>query len=558
MTAEKTPKAGGIPVYCAHDKIVAIEEVWPNPRNPNQHPEEQIALLAKIIKKQGWRAPITVSTLSNQVVRGHGRLMAAKRLGVRQVPVDYQDYSSEQEEWADLIADNRIAELAEIDNKLLMDLIGEIDDGTIDITLTGFSEEALTAMIGAMTGETDTVLTDEDEIPELPAEMASITEPGDTWLLGPHRLRCGDATDEQTIAELMQGDLAAAVFTDPPYGVDYVAASGKFKKIQGDDQQLDELIVRTLAPAFKLMARHTTQKAAFYIFHASQTRKEYDYALTAAGLCERQYLTWVKPALVMGWADYQWQTEPFYYASKDGFSPEYYGDRKNTTAWYVARAGAGEVSITLGQGIALTDGEGAKIVITPTAVKGKKLRHIRLTQAGQKLAITQADEHGTAWEVGRDGQAEHPTQKPVELARRAIENSTKPSEIVIDFFLGSGTTLIAAEATGRICYGTELDPDYCDQIVHRWEKFTGRRAERIRADGKTANKVEIALGDNYSKGVEEATTGKGAQDDTTGQKRKDPEEKPGKKMDETEKPLEEGTLQEGEREKDLDPGGAPF
>lgn len=482
MSGDKISKAGGIPVYCAHDKIVPIDDVWPNPRNPNQHPEEQIVLLAKIIKQQGWRAPITVSTLSNQVVRGHGRLMAAKRLGVRQVPVDFQDYESEQAEWADLIADNRIAELAEIDNRLLMDLIGELDDGTIDVTLTGYTEETLTAMINAMTGESDQVPIDEDEIPELPAEMTSITEPGDLWLLGPHRLICGDATDGQTIAELMQGNLAALVFTDPPYGVDYVAQSGKFKKITGDDQQLDDLIVKTLAPAFKLMASFTTAEAAFYIFHASQTRKEYDYALTAAGLVERQYLTWVKPALVMGWADYQWQTEPFYYASKEGRSPAFHGDRKNTTAWYATRATKAEVTISLGQGIAVTDGEGAKIVITPTAVKGKKLRHIRLTQPGQKLTIALADEHGTAWEIGRDGQAEHPTQKPVELARRAIENSSKNAEIVIDFFLGSGTTLIAAEATGRICYGTELDPDYCDQIVHRWERFTGRKAERIRTN----------------------------------------------------------------------------
>lgn len=485
MSGEKISKAGGIPVYCAHDKIVPIDEVNPNPRNPNQHPEEQIILLAKIIKQQGWRAPITVSTLSDQVVRGHGRLMAAKRLGVRQVPVDYQDYETESEEWADLIADNRIAELAEIDNRLLMDLIGELDDGSIDLALTGYSEEALTAMISAMSGDQDACPIDEDEIPEVPAEMTAITEAGDLWLMGPHRLICGDATDSDVIAVLMQGNLADLVFTDPPYGVDYVAQSGKFKKIIGDDQKLDDLIVKTLAPVFKLMASFTTAEAAFYIFHAAQTRKEYDYAMTAAGIMERQYLIWVKTAAVLGWADYQWQTEPFYYASKEGQSPAFYGDRKNTTAWYATRATKADVTINLGQGVAVTDGEGAKIVITPTAVKGKKLRHIRLTQPGQKLTIALADEHGTAWEIGRDTRAEHPTQKPVELARRAIENSTKSAEIVLDPFLGSGTTLIAAEVTGRICYGTELDPDYCDQIVHRWERFTGRKAERIRKAANT-------------------------------------------------------------------------
>ncbi len=490
MTDPKT--ASGIPVYCAHDKIVQIEEVTPNPRNPNQHPEQQITMLAKIIKKQGWRAPITVSTLSNQVVRGHGRLMAAKRLGVKQVPVDYQDYESEQAEWADLIADNRIAELAEIDNKLLMDLIAEIDDGTIDVTLTGFSEEHLAQMISQMAGDSDSTPTDEDEIPELPPEKVAVTEPGDVWLLGPHRLMCGDATNPEHIAELMQGESAALIFTDPPYGVDYVATSGKFKKITGDNQELDDLIIKTLLPSFKLMASFAKADAAFYIFHASATRKEYDYALTAAGLVERSYLTWIKPAAVLGWADYQWQTEPFYYASKDGASPKFYGDRKNTTAWYATRASSKEITVNLGQGITVTDGEGAKMVITPNVAKGKKLRHIRLTKTGQRLVIAQADEHGTAWEVGRDGQAEHPTQKPVELARRAIENSSKTADIVIDFFLGSGTTLIAAEATKRICYGTEMDPGYCDQIVHRWERFTGRTAERIRAGKSTASFITTA------------------------------------------------------------------
>jgi len=154
----------GIPVYCAVDKIVDIEKIVPNPRNPNQHGDSQIELLAKIIKAQGWRAPITVSTRSGMIVRGHGRMMAARKLGLSQVPVDYQDYANEAEEWADLIADNRIAELAEINNRMLMDLIEEIDTGIIDLEITGYTESDLEKIIAELTAPWEDNL-DEDEAP---------------------------------------------------------------------------------------------------------------------------------------------------------------------------------------------------------------------------------------------------------------------------------------------------------------------------------------------------------------------------------------------------------
>lgn len=136
-----------VKVYCAYDEMVDIVKVVPNPRNPNTHSDKQIELLAKIIDYQGWRAPITVSKRSGFVVRGHGRLLAAEALGLEKVPVDYQDYANEAEEWADLIADNRIAELSELDNEMLKDLIQEIDSGEIDLTLTGYDEDAIESLL---------------------------------------------------------------------------------------------------------------------------------------------------------------------------------------------------------------------------------------------------------------------------------------------------------------------------------------------------------------------------------------------------------------------------
>jgi len=475
--------AGNIPVYCAHDAIVNTDEVQGNPKNPNQHPDDQVALLAKVIKKQGWRAPITISTLSGLVVRGHGRLMAAKRLGTSAVPVDYQDYESEADEYADLIADNRLAELANLDNRMLLDLMADIEDLGGDTSLTAYSEEELTRMINQISGAGDTVPIGEDDVIEPPAGDP-VTRPGDLWLLGPHRVLCGDATSAKDVAYLMDSELASLIFTDPPYGISYVATSDKFggSCILGDDKTEDDLIISLLAPAFKLAARHSTDSAGFYIWHAYQTRKEYEYSLEAAGLKERQYLTWVKPHMVLGWSHWRWQSEPCFYASKAGFEPAFYGDRANSAIWYVTQAEPKDVTITLGGGIAVMDGQGGKLVILPSTQKNKKLRHIRLTKKDQVLHVTRADDDSTVWEVGRDGGHEHPTQKPVELGRRAIENGTNKGEIVLDLFLGSGSTLIGAEITGRACYGTELDPKFCDVIVSRWERYTGRKAERIPAE----------------------------------------------------------------------------
>lgn len=235
--------AGGVPVYCAHDKIVPVGEMKPNPKNPNQHPKEQIELLAKIIKTQGWRAPITVSTLSGLVVRGHGRLMAAMLLGLDSVPVDFQNYSCYDAELADLLADNKIAELAEIDNEMLAEVFQDIDPTAIDIDITGYSEEEYNDIISALMDATAPEPGELDPDEAVEVQETTISRLGDVWLLGKHRLMCGDSTHKETVGKLLNGKKASMVFTDPPYGYEYQSnfrkKTAKFDVIENDDKILD-------------------------------------------------------------------------------------------------------------------------------------------------------------------------------------------------------------------------------------------------------------------------------------------------------------------------------
>ncbi len=188
-------------VECAFDSMVAIGDIKPNPRNPNKHPKKQLELLAKIIKAQGWRAPITVSNRSGFIVRGHARLEAAKLLGLTECPVDFQDYENEAVEWADCIADNRIAELAEPDLPLLKDILLELDSGNFDIELTGFDTESIESLMTQLHQPEDG-LTEDDAIPE---QVETRCKKGDLWKLGEHRLLCGDSTVITDVERLMGG-----------------------------------------------------------------------------------------------------------------------------------------------------------------------------------------------------------------------------------------------------------------------------------------------------------------------------------------------------------------
>lgn len=466
-------KADHIDVHCSHTTIESVENLKPHPRNPNRHSDEQVEMLARIIKAQGWRKPITVSKLSGFITSGHARLMAAKKLMVTHVPVDYQDYANTDVELADLMADNRIAELADMDNEAVGSMIQELMKSSIDLDLTGYDATAR-ALMNEVEGTIDKALDDAVK-PEIEAGKSLGT--GEMWALGEHRLICGDAKSQEIWDALMDGAKANLIFTDPPYGISYESTTDKFAKIQNDEKTGDKLIVDLLKPVFQQAMRHATDDAAWYVWHATTTRDEFSFALKSVGIMERQYLIWAKPSFVLGWSDYRWAHEPCFYAAKEGQKPRYFGQRNESTIWRIGYKTAKGQTITLGHGINVQDGQGGSLFIGPNHTP-KKVRNIRIDPGTNAILIANRGEDDL-WEVARETNYQHPTQKPVELARRALQNSSLPGEIVIDPFLGSGTTLLGAETTGRKCYGIELDRAYCEAIIKRWTSLTGGEAKKL-------------------------------------------------------------------------------
>lgn len=419
--------AGSIPVYCAHDKVIDASELKPNPRNPNKHPAEQIELLAKIIRVQGWRAPVTVSTRSGLIVRGHGRHEAATLIGCP-CPVDFQHYESEEAEIADLVADNRIAELADVDNAMLAGLFADIDPAVFDVELTGYNEGEFSDIISSLTASIQA-----EDMAELDAEIDPPETPttvlGDVWQLGSHRLICGDSTSEETIAQLMAGEQADLLLTDPPYNVEYTGKTKDALTIE-NDSMADGEFRQFLIAAFKAADSALKCGGAFYIWHADSEGFNFRGACHDIGWQVRQCLVWVKNTMVLGRQDYQWKHEPCLYGWKAGAAHYWGSDRKQTTV----------------------------------------------------LEFDKPSRNG-----------EHPTMKPVALFQYQVENSTARRQVVLDTFGGSGTTMVACEASGRVARLVELDPRYCDVIVKRYMQVTGKSDVTLVRGGKEIPLVETGL-----------------------------------------------------------------
>lgn len=395
-------------VMCSHSEMVDIDLLVPNPKNPNQHPDSQIKLLAKIMKHQGWRSPIVVSNRSGFITKGHGRLMAAKLNGWEQAPVDRQDYETEADEYADMVADNKIAELSETNLSMVnVDVMEFGPDFDLDLLgIPGFEVEPLDRLDPQC---------DEDDVPE---HVEPKTKLGDIYQLGKHRLMCGDSTDTVALDALMGKELADLWLTDPPYGVSYKSngAEDKHEKIANDDLPIEEMRDFWSAVASNALI-HCSDKAAYYWFACQGgDQMMMMMALGASGWKVRHELIWAKDSMVMGRCDYHYKHEPIFYGWKKDGTHEWYSDRKQTSLLEFARPKKSE---------------------------------------------------------------EHPTMKPVALVEYLMGNSTKSGQIVLDTFGGSGTTLIAAEASGRRARLIEISPKYCDVIVARWEKFTGKKAELI-------------------------------------------------------------------------------
>ena len=383
----------------------AISGLVPYARNSRTHSPEQVDQIAASMREWGWTNPILVDE-KDTIIAGHGRVLAAQKLGLTDAPVMVARGWSDAQKRAYVIADNKLALNAGWDMEKLAVEIGDLSGMGFDLNLTGFSADELGKLVpGGTEG-----LTDPDDVPEAPAR--AVTVMGDTWLLGKHRLRCGDGTSVDAMQALVQGQLVDMWLTDPPYNVAYEGGTKDALKIQNDnmgDDQFREFLREACVTADTVMK----PGAVFYIWHADSEGYNFRGACHDAGWKVRQCLIWKTSALVMSRQDYHWKHEPCLYGWKDGAGHLWAADRKQTT-------------------------------------------------------ILEFDK------PSRNG--EHPTMKPVALFEYQMLNNTKGGDIILDSFGGSGTTLLAAEKNGRHSRLMELDPKYCDVIVKRWQDFTGQKA----------------------------------------------------------------------------------
>lgn len=463
-----------------------VRDLKLHPQNPRTISEKRRAQLAKSMAKFGDLSSITVNRRTGHVVSGHQRVRALLpnasiyvddhhlddgvgtvaighiQSGDQRWPYREVDWDEATEKSA-LIAANAAG--GDFDELLLAPLVLELDRAGVDTELLNL--RSLDEILAEGKAEASA---SEDDFPDLPATPRA--KRGDVWVLGEHRIMCGDSTSRDDMQRLMGNEVAAMEFTDPPYGVAYKGTG--FDVIEGDRKRDDELLA-LVTGALKQGVHFTAPDAAFYVWHASSTRREFEDALRDAGLVERQYLVWAKNSIVLGHSDYRWSHEPCFYASKDGRKPAFYGDRAQATVWRATLRRAGHHATTLGQGVLLVDGKGGQVALVPRLPKGKKARTVRLYQ-DEVVRVEVTSQASDVLEVGHDRDYVHPTQKPVELARRAIANSSRPGEVVLDQFGGSGSTLIACETEKRRARLMEIDPRYVDAEVKRWETLTGRTA----------------------------------------------------------------------------------
>jgi DNA modification methylase len=393
-----------------------IARLTPYAQNARTHGDDQIARIAASLVEYGWTAPVMV-TDDGEIVAGHGRLLAAQHLGLDQVPVIRLAHLTPEQVRAYRIADNRLSELSGWDDALLAAELHALNAAGFDLDLTGFEGEDLDRLLAPL-DEEDDGLAGEDTIPEPPEEPVSC--PGDLWVLGEHRLLCGDATSDRDVARLLDGARPHLMVTDPPYGVRYapewrneagVSNTARTGAVRNDDRA-------DWRAAWALFAGDVA-----YVWHAGVHGHTVAESLEACGFVIRAQLIWVKSRFVLGRGHYHWQHEPCFYAVREGGESRWQGARDQATVWQIG---------------------------------------------------SQADD---------DAATIHGTQKPVACMLRPILNNSARGDAFYEPFAGSGTTIIAAEKSGRRCFGMEIEPRYCDVIVERWQTATGKTAV-LETDGR--------------------------------------------------------------------------
>ena len=386
-------------------QVWSIDRLLPYIRNARTHTDQQVAQVAASIREFGWTNPILVAA-DGTIIAGHARLAAARKLKMTEVPVIVLDHLTEAQRRALVLADNRLALDAGWDEEMLRVELASLQEDGFDLDIVGFTDEELEDLLRDPE-ETRDGLTDEDSVPD--EQETAITVPGDVWVLGDHRLLCGDATSMDAIQTVLAGGLADMVFTDPPYNVDYVGKTAKKLKI--DNDALGGKFYDFLREACTNVLAVT--KGAIYICMSSSELHTLFRAFTDAGGHWSTFVIWAKHHFTLGRSDYQRMYEPILYGWRDGTDHFWCGARDQGDVWFIKRPMAN---------------------------------------------------------------LEHPTMKPVELVERALRNSSKTRDTILDVFGGSGTTLIACEKSRRQARLIELEPMYCDVIIRRWQVYTGEKA----------------------------------------------------------------------------------
>ena len=401
----------------------AVASLVPYARNARTHSPDQVDQIAASIREFGWTIPVLVDE-EGTLIAGHGRVMAAKKLGISEVPVMVAEGWSEAQRKAYVLADNKLALNAGWDNELLRVELEGLKELDFDISLTGFSGDELVSILADKTEG----LTDPDQTPEPPLEPVSVL--GDVWLLGNHRIVCGSSTEVEIVDKALNGVKPHLMVTDPPYGVEY-SADWRDKALGGKSGGRATGVVKNDDKADWREAWALFTGDVAYVWHAGNMAHVVAESLLACDLHIRAQVIWAKSHFAIGRGDYHPQHEPCWYAVRKGKTGHYDGGRKQSTLWQIDKP--------------------------------------------------QKSETG------------HSTQKPVECMKRPIENNSSPGQAVYEPFSGSGTTIIAAEMTGRCCHAIELNPAYVDVAVTRWQDFTGNEAV-LESTGQTFSEVKSGRG----------------------------------------------------------------
>lgn len=411
-------------------EYIPITDIKPYERNAKLHPQEQIEQIKNSIQAFGFNDPLGI--WHGEIVEGHGRYLAAKELGMTEVPVIRLDGLTDEQRRAYMLVHNQLTMNSGFDLELLNEELAGIL--SFDMSEYGFTLE------DQETTESIESVQEDDYVPRI--QEPAKTKPGEIYKLGNHILMCGDSTNPEDLAKLMDGQMADLLLTDPPYNVDYTGHNEM--KIENDNQS-DDNFYKFLNDLFENVTDNLKPGGAFYIWHADSNGKIFRDACESAGLKVRQCIIWVKNSLVLGRQDYQWQHEPCLYGWKDGAGHYFIDDRTQTTVTEDAR---------------------------PNYKSLKKDELIKLLDdiySDKKSTTVMHEDKPPVNDL-------HPTMKPIKLMARQIRNSTRPGESVLDICGGSGSTMMACEQLGRKCYMMELDPHYCDVIIDRWETFTKKKA----------------------------------------------------------------------------------